>query len=273
MRVREAADAAEFLERTAELRGADPVRTNILGSIPAGVLQGRRYDEEHWFLVEDDDGDVVSAAIWTLPYRLLLGPMTSEACDALGRHVAALHGSPTGVIGPPDAAARVAAAAGRRTTLRMGERLLVLEDPVPAPAVPGAARPATEADVELGAEWMRRFALDAGTLIPDPEDAFLGRLGASWLWEVDGAPVAYASHAPLVDSPAGAVARIGPVFTAAEHRRRGYGAAITWAVVEQLLDRASTVLLFTDAANPTSNGVYERLGFRAVAEVVDLDLL
>jgi predicted GNAT family acetyltransferase len=32
------------------------------------------------------------------------------------------------------------------------------------------------------------------------------------------------------------------------------------------------ILLYTDAANPTSNGIYERLGFSHVADVVDLDL-
>ena len=30
-------------------------------------------------------------------------------------------------------------------------------------------------------------------------------------------------------------------------------------------------MLFTDASNPTSNAIYERLGFRHVADVVDLD--
>jgi predicted GNAT family acetyltransferase len=32
-------------------------------------------------------------------------------------------------------------------------------------------------------------------------------------------------------------------------------------------------MLFADAANPTSNGVYERLGFRPVAEVVEARLV
>jgi len=66
--------------------------------------------------------------------------------------------------------------------------------------------------------------------------------------------------------------RLGPVYTPAEHRRRGYGAAVTSAVVADLLQVADTVMLFTDAANPTSNGVYERLGFRVVGEVIDLDV-
>jgi len=271
--VREAADAAEFLELTAALRGADPVRTNVLGSVATGVVQGRRYDDEHWLVVEDDSGAVVGAAVWTPPYRLLLPPLPPAAAAAVGRHVAGMGGLPPGVIGPREAVECVVRAAGWQTRQAMSERLLVLGDPLPPAPVPGSAREAVQADRELGTEWMRRFAVDADVLISDPEATFLGRLGSAWFWEVDGEPVAYASVAPLVDSPSGAVARIGPVFTAAEHRRRGFGAAVTWTAVQHAMQRAATVMLYTDAANPTSNGVYERLGFRAVAEVVDLDVL
>ena len=44
MRVRQTAGPAEFLEATQALRAADPVRTNILGSIALSVLDGRAYE-------------------------------------------------------------------------------------------------------------------------------------------------------------------------------------------------------------------------------------
>jgi predicted GNAT family acetyltransferase len=47
---------------------------------------------------------------------------------------------------------------------------------------------------------------------------------------------------------------------------------VTGAVVAALLPRCTTVLLFTDASNSTSNGVYERLGFVTVAEFVEVAL-
>lgn len=272
MRVERPEDAAGFLERTAALRAADPVRTNVLGSVALGVLQGRAYDEEHWFVVEDDDGVVVGAAIWTVPYRLLLAPMPAAAADTLAEHVAALPARPPGLIGPIEVASRLAATAGWTVDQHMLEKLLVLDGFTPAVGVPGSARELTEADVDLATNWMRQFSIDSGALITDPREAVLGRLPHHRFWVVDGEPVAFASHAPLVPSPDGTVGRIGPVFTPAEHRRRGYGSAVTSAVVESLLPRTTTVMLFTDAANPTSNAVYERLGFQVVAEVVDLEL-
>ncbi len=123
------------------------------------------------------------------------------------------------------------------------------------------------------ASVLRNQSTVAGTLITDPREAVVGRMANHRFWVVDGEPVAFASHAPLVESPDGAVGRVGPVYTPAGLRRRGYGAAVTSAVVEHLLPLTTTVMLFTDAANATSNGVYERLGFRVVADVVDLEIL
>ena len=59
------------------------------------------------------------------------------------------------------------------------------------------------------------------------------------------------------------VSRIGPVYTPPASRRHGYGAAATAACTGTRWTRgARQVVLFTDQANPTSNGIYQRIGFR-----------
>jgi predicted GNAT family acetyltransferase len=61
------------------------------------------------------------------------------------------------------------------------------------------------------------------------------------------------------------VVRVAPVYTPPEHRRRSYGGAVTAAVSRAALDGGATdVVLYTDLANPTSNSVYQRLGYRPV---------
>ena len=61
------------------------------------------------------------------------------------------------------------------------------------------------------------------------------------------------------------VSRIGPVYTPPAFRRHGYGAAATAACTQDALERgARQVVLFTDQANPTSNGIYQRIGYRAL---------
>jgi predicted GNAT family acetyltransferase len=91
--------------------------------------------------------------------------------------------------------------------------------------------------------------------------------GGVLLWEVAGEPVAMAGRTRV----AAGMARIGPVYTPPSHRRRGYGAVVTAATSRSALDAgAEHVLLFTDLANPTSNGVYQRIGYRAVSDCLAL---
>jgi len=91
-------------------------------------------------------------------------------------------------------------------------------------------------------------------------------------WEHDGEVVSMAGHAEPVATPAGTVTRVGPVYTPPPYRRRGYAAAVTGGLTEQLLARGSRVMLFADRANPTSNGVYVRLGYEPLDESVRVTL-
>ena len=135
--------------------------------------------------------------------------------------------------------------------------------------VPGAARPATSADRSLLVSWLRQFGIDAGLPMHDVEGTVESRLGQGTLrlWVCAGEPVALAGLTVV-----GTVGRVGPVYTPAELRGRGYGSAVTAAVTGELLSRCETVMLFTDAANPTSNSIYAALGYRVVAEVVEAEL-
>jgi predicted GNAT family acetyltransferase len=71
---------------------------------------------------------------------------------------------------------------------------------------------------------------------------------------------AIASYAESMDD---AGARIGLVYTRPEVRGQGYGTAITGSLAQLLLNQGQAwVCLFADNANPVSNGIYRRLGFR-----------
>jgi len=62
--------------------------------------------------------------------------------------------------------------------------------------------------------------------------------------------------------------RIGPVYTPPDLRGRGYASALTARLTQTLLDGGRRFcFLFTDLANPTSNSVYQRIGYRPVTDV------
>ena len=66
--------------------------------------------------------------------------------------------------------------------------------------------------------------------------------------------------------------RIGMVYTPPEHRRRGYATALVGALSQRCLaDGRSFCCLFTDLANPVSNAIYPKVGYRPVADVEEID--
>ena len=274
-----AADAAAFLAATLPLRLADPVNTNVLGSIAESAVDGsRRYEAEYWWLVEHH-GAVAGAAVHTPHYRPVLSPMPEAAAPLLADAMLAQCPGIRGVTGPEAPALAFA----RRVALRTGhdatentlrELIYVLGSHTPRAGVAGRARAATPEDVPLLIDWFTQFGLEAlGSIHTVTEEDVLRRLEHRdmLLWLVDEAPVAMAGHAALTPSPTGLIGRIGPVFTAKEQRGHGFGAAITSAMIEHLQGlQCASILLYTDAAYEQSNKVYRALGFAPVGSVVEL---
>jgi len=82
-----------------------------------------------------------------------------------------------------------------------------------------------------------------------------------FVWIDNGTICAIAGSAEAFDNGG---PRIGIVYTPPELRGRGYGTAITGSLARVLLTEGHPwVSLFADKANPDSNRIYQRLGFRA----------
>ena len=61
---------------------------------------------------------------------------------------------------------------------------------------------------------------------------------------------------------------ISLVYTPPNLRRRGYASACVAALSQHLLDTGwDFCCLFTDLANPTSNAIYQQIGYRPVCDV------
>jgi predicted GNAT family acetyltransferase len=88
-----------------------------------------------------------------------------------------------------------------------------------------------------------------------------------WLWD-DGGPRSLVGCGGYTTTGA----RIGPVYTPREHRGRGYASAATAAVSGLLLRERGRALcfLYTDLANPTSNKIYQAIGYEHVADVREI---
>jgi predicted GNAT family acetyltransferase len=88
--------------------------------------------------------------------------------------------------------------------------------------------------------------------------------GRLHLWEADG----QLTTSTFASSPEAGVVRIGFVFTPPEQRGRGYASALVAAVSSATLRDGARCILYTQLANPTSNAIYQRLGYRPIGELV-----
>lgn len=267
-----AATAGDFL------RSRPAAHTILLTVVEALGDDPHRYGgDPPWFGWWRPDGDAVAGAFLHTPsFPMILAHTPEPALGPLAETLAAAERRPPGVTITTDLADRFAAAWRRRTggtcqVLRRSRlyRLGELAPPRPCPA--GAARVADVRDLPVLAEWTDAFDRETGHDHGTPPAVVSARVGAGLLtlWEVDGAPVSFAGVTPTVAG----MARVAPVYTPPALRGRGYAAAVTTEVTRAALaGGADAVVLFTDLANPTSNALYQRLGYRPVLDQVVLSL-
>ncbi|CAM5538908.1 GNAT family N-acetyltransferase [Streptomyces canus] len=218
-------------------------------------------------------GEVHGAFYRLSPRRgLSLTPLTADQADALAARLVALgHSVPS--ASADDATATAFAEAWQRHTgatpsvrVRLClHRLGTLVPPEPFPA--GRGRAVGERDLEKLMGLCRGFAADVGEAVTIDADSWAHTRFADKryrFWEApDGTPVSMAGANPMV---AGLV-QVDPVYTPAPLRGRGYAGAVTAEVSRAALAAgAEDVVLFTDAANPTSNALDRRLGYVPVVD-------
>ncbi|MZD10265.1 GNAT family N-acetyltransferase [Streptomyces sp. SID5785] len=269
-------DSAQFVARAGDFLRADPaLHTVALGVIEMLRAPGAPDRDASFGVWTGPDGRVDGYFFRTAPqphYAVLPGPAAAAALlDVLGGRL------PGGVSGPAGTTGDLAAAwqernPGGRAERIMAQRLYRLDALTPPdPAPSGRPRRAGPGDRELLVDWFVRFAedtrLEAGGVSREQAEQWVdGRLGYGGvlLWEAeDGTPLAMAG----VTRPAAGSVRVAPVYTPPTLRGRGYGGAVT-AEISRAAREAGTpeVLLFTDLANPTSNGLYQRLGYRPLRD-------
>lgn len=270
MNVYSLTSAEEFLAKTEDLRSNEPVLTNVMGSIAAGVVAGRQYETCRWWIAESD-GQVVGAALRTAPYQVVLSPMPRDAVSLLANTILEDDPDFPGVSGPITSVEGFVRATRIQFSDGMDQLIYVL-DQLRNPTTPGLARESNVNDVDLILKWHEAFVNEAGLLGATDIDYLTRNVseGRYMLWELDGSVVSMASNAPVITSGNLQIGRVGPVYTPPEQRRRGYGAAITAAVTERLKrNGCTTVMLYTDAQNPISNSIYQQIGYVQVDQWVE----
>jgi predicted GNAT family acetyltransferase len=281
-------DPSAFLAEVGDVLAADPVVGTVVSTVTSRMIGDPvPHDRPQWWaVVREAEGGIAGLAMRTArtpPHPMFVLSMPDDAALALARAVHDRGESVGGLNGSLPAAEvcarELARLQGDTVEVAQHTRLFELGELVAPSGVPGRLRQATLDDLHLAKEWVDRFMHDADEQAGRDPDAH-GReeiapddlrkrieQGCYWFWlDEAGERV----HLTGANPPAYGVARIGPVYTPPEQRRKGYAGAAVAEVSQILLDQGARVCLYTDQANPTSNGIYQAIGYRPVVDQVNL---
>ena len=268
MRVVEHPSAAAFVGRAGAWLAEREAEHGLFFAITARVRDGAAR-----LLTVEDGGAVVAAALQTPPRKWVVSRASDEAVGALAAHLVATGRPVPGVLGPALVAQALADCwqehSGRPYRIGKAQRIWEVRAVVPPRPVPGARRVAGTGDLDTVTAWARAFAVDAATdETPDDVAALTTpRLAAGrvHLWE-DERPVAMTAVGDSTPTGLG----VHLVYTPPAERGKGFASALVAAVsAEALAAGRRFCFLFTDLANPVPNHVYEKIGYRPVADWAD----
>jgi uncharacterized protein len=275
MDVRRFTTGGDFLRRAE----AFLVTREVNNCVPLGIanqlhLYPNHFKRPPYLATAEHDGLVLAAAVMTTPLNHLILAFTEShaALNALAADVADFDPATLGVSGAAPGIQWFAEQWQNLTGVTfqriMPERLYQLTEVKQPVGIPGGARRASASDRELLIEWLTAFDLEAfGTMsanVGERVDTYFEMSTRGiFIWE-DGGPVALAAFGGF--TPHGA--RIGPVYTPPARRGHGYASAVTASLSQHLLDSGRQFCcLFTDLANPTSNHIYQTIGYVPVGDV------
>jgi GNAT superfamily N-acetyltransferase len=265
--------AHDFLERALPWLMEAEAENNLTIGIALARADGDPPGEEPaFFATVEDDARVVGTLFRTPPHMLGFSPMPLEGVPLVDEVAAARWDALPGAVGPEapvESFAKLWSArhgVAARVEMRMGiYHLQQVAYPDPAPA--GAMREPRIEEKPLLVEWMEGFERDTGIFSTGAETMVARMLeaGALRLWEDAGRPVSMAGASGT--TPRGI--RIGYVYTPPDLRGRGYAKVLTAALSQRLLDQGRRFcFLYTNLADPVSNGIYRRIGYEQVATAV-----
>jgi uncharacterized protein len=271
--------AEDFAARVLPFLMRDESRNNLMLGILMTLLgRSHLYERPLMALVERDSA-VVAAMLMTPPFSNAIvsdfesrGESDAGVAEAVAGTLLESFTGVRGLVANVPVAELVAEACARRTggvARRRTSLGVFMAEHVVAPSQPvGRSRAATVADRALMRDWYEAFSAEAHQ--ETPTDAALRQIedrlrrdgSGIDLWEAEGRIVSMCAFAE--STPNGA--RIGPVYTPPEHRRRGFAGALVSDTTQRLLARGRRFcFLNTDLSNPTSNHIYSAIGYEQIS--------
>ncbi len=228
-------------------------------------------DTNKYFWIDDQQG-FLGAAVVT-EKNIIISAMPATMLQSLVLFLHEHKITAPGVVGPShstEAFARIYSQVyGATYKIATDQKIYQLDQVIPPRAVLGHMIVAKSEHIDLGAAWLMKFIDEAIPHEPstlenakkiittkiENQELFI------WVSEA-GIPVALNM---AMRSTRNGIA-ISFVYTPKEHRKKGYASALVAQTSQRMLDVGKKFcMLYTDATNPTSNGIYQKIGYNEIA--------
>lgn len=273
LQIKFSSDAGRFLARVQPFL----LKREAEHCLILGLLHGLR-DGEQWGTAPplmasvEDRGEVAAVVLMTPPHNLIVSWTGDDSTiDAIARELHVKGVAIPGVNSSAEIAGKFVAQWSQRSgcTVRQEwvQRIHQLSQVTNESRAAGRLREPEESDRALLTKWRAAFAIEADRTDPEQaEKAAAQPLQGSThlvLWDVQGIVVSMAGFTGR--TPNGI--RIAWVYTPPENRGKGFAGACVAALSQKLLDDGRKFcFLYTDLANPTSNHIYQTIGYEPVAD-------
>jgi len=246
----------------------------------AGTDKSGWRDPANWLMATvTDESGIRLTALMTPPYRVTLyatdNLIDDDAIACLIRGIAETRFKVNGVMTEKTLAERFATTfagtAGKKIII--GKNMRIYELMRVASGIPSAEiRPARESDMAFLPYWMDGFSCDCSIMPSLRQDAEEMRrqinMGSIHILEDGGTPVCMAKKQREIQKVCG----VGGVYTPPWFRRKGYATACVAALSRLILSRGfEKCVLYTDLANPTSNSIYQKIGYTPICDSVEIE--
>ena len=264
-------DLLQFKEEVTGFLEQDEAVNNL----PLGVLKSAEKTPLLMAVVRKDE-EIVWAMLQTQPDKIIFSKAASFSPDELRLIAEQMHNefeSIPGLIGDRKLIVELSDYLSElrdvTATVEMDQGIYKLEKVKKKIVSKGKLRTLTEQDHSFVKEWVYQFCEDVNLPITmDEADAKaddLIRKGRLMGWEIEGEIVSMAN----ATRPTETNITINFVYTPNKHRKKGFASDCVAALTQMMLDQGyQTTSLYTDLSNPTSNKIYQEIGYEWVADSV-----
>ncbi len=262
-------DASKFLSKYGDWLRENLVEHNLILNLLKRANDGH-YEDIICFAVLDGEKPI-QIAIQTPPHNLALSEAdNTDGLEVLAKEVIAQDLKLPGLVGPVKLVEEFSKLTDTVFIKERGLLIYSLDKVIMPKDMAGEFVLAEDKDIDLLAQWDFDFATE---VLPKHEQKSLEKHKEKLakkskqlaLWVVDGTPVSMVGFA---DS--NGIGRVGPVYTPKEYRGHGYASVITALASQKLLDEGCEMCcLYTDADNPTSNSIYQKIGYKLCTDAIN----